>query len=131
MPPSNNQELGDAVRKAREAKGLSQRQLGKVSGLTYSAISRIESGQRAAPDAASLQKLARALDIDAEDFYALAGYLIPEGLPELAPYMRAKYDLPDEAAGELARYFARLKKRYGAEANPKKTNGGSRGDTAR
>jgi transcriptional regulator with XRE-family HTH domain len=131
MPPINNPELGDAIRKAREDKGLSQRQLGKASGVDYSNISRIENGERSAPDVATLQRLARTLDVDVEDFYALAGYLMPEGLPELAPYMRAKYDLPNEAAEELERYFARLQKRYGSGAAAKKAKGGRHGNTAR
>ena len=127
MPPTTNPEIGDAIRKAREAKGLSQRQLGKLSGVDYSAISRIENGERAAPDATSLMRIARALDVDVENFYALAGYLVPEGLPELAPYLRAKYDLPDEAAEELERYFARLKKRYGGQTQANKKRGGKGG----
>ncbi len=71
------------------------------------------------------------LDADVEDFFPLAGYFMPSGLPELVPYMRAKYDLPGEAAEDLERYFARLRKRYGAEGSPKKKGrGGRHGDRA-
>lgn len=133
MPPITNPELGNAIREAREAKGISQRQLGKLSGVDYSSISRMERGEFASPDPVKLQKLAHVLDVDVEDFYALAGYLLPEGLPGLVPYMRAKYDLPGEAAEDLERYFGRLKKRYGADApsKVKKSRGGRRGNPAR
>jgi transcriptional regulator with XRE-family HTH domain len=131
MPPITNPELGKAIKEAREAKGISQRQLGKDSGVNYSTISRMERGEFAAPDPVSLQKLARTLSVDVEDFYALAGYLLPEGLPGLVPYMRAKYDLPDEAAEDLERYFARLQKRYGSHGSKKSETGGRRGNPAR
>lgn len=131
MPPITNPELGKAMREAREAKGISQRQLGKLSGVDYSSISRMERGEFASPDPVKLQKLARLLDVDLEEFYALAGYLMPEGLPELVPYMRAKYDLPGEAAEELQRYFARLQKRYGGQARRKSSKGRRHGNPAR
>ena len=130
MPPITNPELGKAIREAREAKGISQRELGKKSGVNYSSISRMERGEFASPDPVALQKLARVLEVDVEDFYALAGYFMPEGLPELAPYMRAKYDMPGEAAEELERYFARLQRRYGTRSERKKKGGGRHGDTA-
>lgn len=133
MPPITNPELGKAMREAREAKGISQRQLGKLSGVDYSSISRMERGEFASPDPVKLQKLARLLEVDVEEFYALAGYLMPEDLPELVPYMRAKYDMPGEAAEELERYFTRLQKRYGGKAQSKKPSGkrGRHGDSAR
>jgi transcriptional regulator with XRE-family HTH domain len=123
MPPITNPKLGAALREAREFKAVSQRQLGKLSGVDYSSISRMERGEFAAPDPLKLQKLARALDVEVEGLYALAGYLMPEGLPELVPYMRAKYDLPHEAAEEFERYFARLKKRYAGQPRTKKSRG--------
>jgi transcriptional regulator with XRE-family HTH domain len=125
MPPITNPKLGKAIREAREAKHISQRMLGKLSGVGYSGISRLERGEFAAPDPVKLQKLARVLEVDVEDFYSLAGYLMPQGLPELVPYMRAKYDLPDEAAADLERYFARLKKRYGTDTDQTKPRRGT------
>ncbi|MGH2554568.1 MAG: helix-turn-helix domain-containing protein [Actinomycetota bacterium] len=133
MPPITNPELGKAIREAREAKGISQRQLGKLSGVDYSSISRMERGEFASPDPVKLQKLARLLEVDVEEFYALAGYLMPEGLPELVPYMRAKYDMPGEAAEQLERYFARLQRRYGGQSRRTKRTGqgGRRGNPSR
>src|SRR6266508_1436478 len=112
MTPTDNTELGDFIRKTRQKKGLSLRSLADASGLDWSYIGRLEKGEIAGPDPAKLQKLARALELEVEDFYALAGYFMPEGLPELAPYLRAKYDLPEVAAEDINRYLARIKRRY-------------------
>src|SRR6266508_5535485 len=112
MTPIENTELGDFIRKTRQDRGLSLRSLAEASRLDWSYIGKLEKGEIATPDPAKLQKLARALEVEVEDFYALAGYLMPEGLPELAPYLRAKYDLPEAASGDVERYVARLKRRY-------------------
>lgn len=130
MPPIKNARLGKYLRKAREAKGLSLRELGQASGLDYSFIARLEKGEFASPGPEKLQKLSRALEIDIEDIYALAGYTVPEGLPAFAPYLRAKYDLPETAVGEIERYFGRLQRRY-EKSPPSKKRGGSRGKSPR
>ena len=38
-------DVGESIRRAREAKGLSQRQLGKLTGLAHNHIGRIERGK--------------------------------------------------------------------------------------
>jgi hypothetical protein len=53
------------------------------------------------------------LRVPVADLYGLAGYEIPEGLPTLQPYLRAKYDLPPEAVADLERYFELLRNYYG------------------
>ena len=118
MTPSNSNELGDFIYRARQERGLSLRTLAKASGLDWSYIAYLEKGEITTPDPAKLQKLARALEIEIEDFYALAGYLMPEGLPQLAPYLRAKYDLPEAAGEEVERYVARLQKRFREPPKP-------------
>jgi transcriptional regulator with XRE-family HTH domain len=112
MPPIINRELGDFIRRIRQERGLGLRPLAKAAGLDWSYIGRLEKGEIGTPDPVKLQKLARALEVEVEDFYALAGYLMPEGLPGLAPYLRAKYDLPENASGDVERYVARLQKRH-------------------
>jgi transcriptional regulator with XRE-family HTH domain len=121
MPPSKRNELGNYIRKTRQERGLSLRALATASKLDWSYIGRLEKGEIAAPDPGKLQKLAMALEIDIEDFYALAGYTVPEGLPGLAPYLRVKYDLPEAATGEVERYVARLKRRYGSKTSRSRT----------
>src|SRR5215472_15997696 len=110
MPPINH-ELGHIIRKTRRERGLGLRPLAETAGLDWSYIGRLEKGEIGTPDPVKLQKLARAFEVEVEDFYALAGYLVPEGLPGLAPYLRAKFDLPEDASGDVERYGARLKRR--------------------
>jgi len=56
-------ELGATVRGLREAKGWSQTQLARESGMTQSAVARFEAGGTT-PTLPALQRLARALDAD-------------------------------------------------------------------
>lgn len=53
------------LREIREAKGLSQAQLGKVSGVPQSYISRVEAGRLSTINLKHLEKLARALGVNA------------------------------------------------------------------
>lgn len=58
----NMRELGATIRRARRKKGLSQRDLGKLTGFQSTYIAKIELGrQRGSP--AALVKIAKALDI--------------------------------------------------------------------
>jgi transcriptional regulator with XRE-family HTH domain len=107
--------LGEAVRQAREAKGLSTRGLAEAIGTTHSYIHKLEAGWFGSISPENIQALARALDIDAQDLFALAGYKVPDGLPTLVPYMRTKYgeDLPEAGIAELQSYFGYLRTKYG------------------
>lgn len=46
MTPSGAPNVGLAVKRSREARGLSQSELARRSGLTQATVSRIEAGQR-------------------------------------------------------------------------------------
>lgn len=102
------------------------RQLAARTGMTPPTVSRLELGQIDSPRPDHLQRLARALDVDIEDLYALAGYLMPEGLPELAPYLRSKYGLPDQAVTALDEYFQALRERW--STTPREEGKHDRGD---
>ncbi len=108
MSNGNLQQLGDTLRAHRAAANLTVRQLADKAGLVASTVSRLETAQIESPRPEHLQQLARALGSEVEDFYALAGYLMPEGLPALRPYLRAKYGLGDAAAQRLEGYFKAL-----------------------
>lgn len=112
MSPSDLQQLGDALRAQREAAGLSLRQAAERAQLVPSTLSRLETGRIEGPRPEHLQVLARTYGVDVEDFYALAGYLMPEGLPELRPYLRAKYGLPEQAANQIDEYFQALRTKW-------------------
>ena len=115
MAESKAKELGQFIQRQREAKGLSIRGLARETGLPPATVYRIEQGEFEQPAPEKLQRLARALEADVEDLYALAGYMMPEGLPDFAPYLRAKFALPDRAVNELDAYFRLLQEKYGDE----------------
>src|SRR5918998_442353 len=53
------------LRAARKRASLSQRDLEKLSGVSYVNVSRLENGQRATPE--TIDKLAQALDVEVEE----------------------------------------------------------------
>jgi HTH-type transcriptional regulator/antitoxin HipB len=53
------------LRELREARGWSQSELARASGVGQSAISRLEAGERSSISFADLERLADALDVDA------------------------------------------------------------------
>lgn len=105
----NETQLGNALRAARARAGLTVRKVAERADMTPATVTRLETGQIDKPRPEHLKRLARVLDVDLEDLYALAGYLMPEGLPELKPYLRAKYGLGDRALEQLDEYFQALR----------------------
>ena len=78
-------------------------------------VHRIERGEFRNTTPERLQELARALETDVENLYAIAGITVPEQLPEFTAYLRAKYDLPDRAVDQLGEYFQLLRSKYGGD----------------
>lgn len=112
MPrPSKNPALGQLLREARQAKGLTLVQLQELTGIEQSSIFYLERGTFAKPDPAKLVKLARALDIEVEELYDVVGYAVPKAkdLPEFGVYLRAKYDLEPSEIRELKARLAQLR----------------------
>ncbi len=107
--------LGELVRKAREAAGLSARKLEELSGLDHSFISKLEKStyQSISPD--TLMTLSDSLGIPAADLFALAGFQVPSSLPSFGPYLRARYgeELPEGARAALTELFDTLSQHYG------------------
>lgn len=104
--------LGDCVHRYRTAQGRSLRDVAGAAGVDYSWLGRLERGLYRSPDARSLAKLARALDVDVEEFHVSAGFSTGRGLPGFAPYLRAKYNLPDDAVDQLESFFTLLNDKY-------------------
>ena len=101
MSPARRHSLGDLIREQRQARGLSQRALAKAVGLQNSRLARLENDEVERVDPRLLQRIAYVLDSSLEDYYLLAGYPLPQRLPELRVYMRTKYQLSDEEIGEV------------------------------
>lgn len=66
-----NAEFSETLRKLREEKGLSQKQLGKQMFVNHSTIARWENGTRL-PDAAMISRLAKCLGVDTNTLFRLA-----------------------------------------------------------
>lgn len=70
----SNKELGAYLKKLREDRNLSLRQVDYRSSVSYSHLSMIENGSRK-PTALTLKELAKVYNIDYIDLYEKAGYL--------------------------------------------------------
>lgn len=68
-------ELGRSVKRAREARELSYRELRESTGLALSHLQRLERGEVRQPSPPVLRKLADALEIPYEGLMRDAGYL--------------------------------------------------------
>jgi len=100
--------LAGYLRAAREEAGISQRQLASRVGIHHSYLARLENGENDSPSAELLQRIADVLEISSTDLLTFIGVKSPEGLPELAPYLRAKYHLDEAAVRELAEHMRLL-----------------------
>ena len=59
--------LADNIKRFRAEKNLSQERLAQASGVTYSALSKIEAGYHTDPRVRTLLKIARALGVTIDD----------------------------------------------------------------
>lgn len=111
--------LGEFIVQHRTKLGMSQSALASEVGVPRSTMLRLETGAIERPDPEKLQRLARALDIDAEDLFELAGYTPDGALPSFGPYLRRKFDLPIEARDRMEKYLTRIRKEYGEDSDAK------------
>ena len=95
--------LGESIRLIRQAKGLSQGEMQKRTGILRSYLSRVENGHTV-PSFATLQRLAAAMDVALADFFPHEdGAAIPSGnastdylqelknyIPRLSPEQRVE-----------------------------------------
>lgn len=65
--------FGDLVKEKREERGYSYAQLGELSGLSASYISRLEKGERRAPSYSVIQKLSEALEMNKNELESVFG----------------------------------------------------------
>ena len=74
--------IGGRLRKAREQKGLSQRELARQAGIRYATISELENEKRSAMNTDTAKALARALGVGVD--YLIGTWDESEGEPEAA-----------------------------------------------
>ena len=91
-------DIGQKIKNARIAKGLTQEQLGSLVGLQKSAIAKYENGRVVNIKRSTLQKLAKALDLRGSD-------LVIESDPKEAAELHARVLLDDELMVSLEKYY--------------------------
>lgn len=100
--------LGEWVRKARIAQGLSQRALADQSGLSRSYVCDIERGRGAEPSLATLDKLSMALGTSRSDLMQAAGLidkaLVPRESDDERRLLSVYRDLSDAGREHVMRY---------------------------
>ncbi len=111
-PDTGYQALGQHIKQLRTSQGLSLREAGRRAGVDPTWWGRLEDGLYISPDPRGISKVARALEVDAEEFYVVAGLSTGRGLPSFTPYLRAKYDLPPHAVAQLEAHFELLNEKY-------------------
>jgi transcriptional regulator with XRE-family HTH domain len=89
--------LGEFIKTEREKRGLTQRELGTLSGLTGSFISRIESGKYKGSSPDTLAGIAAALKLKPA---ALHGFLYNQ--TKVTPIVADRLKAPDEIVKELS-----------------------------
>lgn len=103
--------LAEYVRQKREAAGLSQRQLAGEADVSFSNISRLESGFSTHPTPGLLKNIADVLDVDLAELLAYLGIKVA-GSGSLNDYLRRDYDLPDEGVEEVQAAIERIARKY-------------------
>ena len=68
-----NKKIGEEIAKARENKGLSQRQLANAIGISNAALSKIESGETEIPNPKILKKISKHIDLNYNDMMSMIG----------------------------------------------------------
>ena len=92
-------DIGQKIREARIAKGLTQEELGKIVGLQKSAIAKYENGRVVNIKRSTLQKLAQALNLKGSD-------LIIESNPKDAAELHTRVLLDDDLMDALEKYYS-------------------------
>ena len=92
-------EIGEKIRNARIAKGLTQEELGKMVGLQKSAIAKYENGRVVNIKRSTLQKLTQALNLRGSD-------LVIEADPKGAAEFDAKVLLDSELMDAIEAYYS-------------------------
>ena len=91
-------EIGQKIKEARIAKGMTQEELGKILGVQRSAIAKYEKGRVVNIKRSTLQKLAAALDLRGSD-------LVIESNPKEAATLHAKVLLDGELMMSIEQYY--------------------------
>lgn len=81
--------VGEMIKKGREEKNLSMRQLAEFAKVSHSDISRIESGEREVPNPKILRKISQHIGVNYNDLMYAAG--LGFQVTDLNPFLKSYY----------------------------------------
>lgn len=90
--------LKDNLKRIRKAKGITQRELATETGLSFSMISKLESGEQSNPSLETVKKIAQALGVPVDQLLSVAqieSRLLNEANWGLVAVLKAVYDSVD------------------------------------
>jgi transcriptional regulator with XRE-family HTH domain len=109
------EKLGPTLRKAREDRGMTLRQVERETGINNAHVSQVENGIIRRPDLALLYALASAYDIDYRHLLALAGAETGEGSERerqrMSTAIQAMGELSPKDQTEVLAFIAELRQR--------------------
>jgi transcriptional regulator with XRE-family HTH domain len=85
--------LGKFIKEKRDALGINQSELARVSGVLRETINRIENNKTMLPSADSRRRLARALNVRHIDLLVAAGELTEDEVDDVAPMVANNPDI--------------------------------------
>jgi transcriptional regulator with XRE-family HTH domain len=115
MTEQQAKKLGELIRSAREARGLSLRALETETGLARTWLVYLEAGRSLEPLPDRLAKVAEALDIDPARIDRASGNYLARSLPTVRTYFRSKDKVTQAELDELERVIAEVHAKYGHE----------------
>jgi transcriptional regulator with XRE-family HTH domain len=110
--------LGEYVRLKRETSGLSQRQLAGEADVSFSNISRLESGFSQHPTPGLLKSISDVLDVDLAELLSYLGIEVTATRGNLHDYLRRDYHLPEEGVEEARQAVEQIVRKYRPEQPP-------------
>lgn len=106
-------QLINLLSKKRTESGLSIAEVARRAHVDVAAVWGIEQGMIATPRAESLIAIGGVLGIPSADIFATVGWLTEDALPDIKPYLRAKYGrLPEDALAEIEDHITKVVTRY-------------------
>ena len=87
---NENISVGQMIEQAREAKGLSKRELSRLAKISDTELARIESGERELPNPKTLRKISKHIGVNYNDLMYAAG--LGFQVTNLNPFLRDYYE---------------------------------------
>jgi transcriptional regulator with XRE-family HTH domain len=129
MTAQQARRLGALIRSAREAKGVSVRELSTQMGLTHSWLGYFEAGRSLEPLPDRVAMLAEMLDIDPAEIDKVSGDYLAQSLPNVRTYFRSKGKATQAELDELEHVVDEVKAKYrstgvdGSSTSPHRSRG--------